>query len=455
VSFDATRRIATSVRARRGACPTIAAPMPTGDGLLARLSPIATVGLDDFAALCRAARRFGNGIIEITARGNIQVRGLRPETVDAFAQSVAVEAIDDGGIAVLTDPLAGLAPEPAVDVATLAGKLRAELASQALADRLSPKVSVAIDGGTTLHLDGVAADIRLRGCGAGRFHVAVGGNAIDATTIGAVGGSNAVALVLRLLSVIATRGGTVRAKQIVQAEGIAVFAQAVRELVTSAPQLAPRANAQPIGQHALRDGSFAVGVGLAFGHVTADALEQLADAASDARACGVRTAPQRCLLVTGVAPAGTRVFVETAGRLGFVTAGADPRLRVAACAGAPLCGSGAIATRVLAPDVATAAGSLLDGSITIHLSGCPKGCAHAGAAALTIVGSARDACRIIWSGTTMDAAVAEVSQDDLPQRLARLAHEAASISMPGEGISAALARLGRARIAAALAGARP
>ena len=61
---------------RRGACPGLSTPMPTGDGLLARLMPTGTMTLDAMAGLCAAARRYGNGTIEITSRGSIQVRGL-------------------------------------------------------------------------------------------------------------------------------------------------------------------------------------------------------------------------------------------------------------------------------------------------------------------------------------------------------------------------------------------
>ena len=61
---------------RRGVCPGLSRPLPTGDGLLARLRPTGTIAPDAFAALCAAARAHGNGIVEITARGSIQVRGL-------------------------------------------------------------------------------------------------------------------------------------------------------------------------------------------------------------------------------------------------------------------------------------------------------------------------------------------------------------------------------------------
>jgi precorrin-3B synthase len=48
-----------------------------------------------------------------------------------------------------------------------------------------------------------------------------------------------------------------------------------------------------------------------------------------------------------------------------------------------------LSTRRLAPTIAQAARPFLDGSLTIHVSGCAKGCAHPGAAALTLIGPDR------------------------------------------------------------------
>ena len=64
-----TARANQSFPERRGVCPGLSRPLPTGDGLLVRLMPTGTIALDAFAALCAAAQRHGNGIIEITARG--------------------------------------------------------------------------------------------------------------------------------------------------------------------------------------------------------------------------------------------------------------------------------------------------------------------------------------------------------------------------------------------------
>ena len=73
---------------RRGACPGLSAPMPTGDGLLVRFSPLESMSLAAFAGLCTAARKHGNGTMEISARGNLQVRGLTPRSAPLFAHAV-------------------------------------------------------------------------------------------------------------------------------------------------------------------------------------------------------------------------------------------------------------------------------------------------------------------------------------------------------------------------------
>ena len=80
---------------RRGACPSIAAPMRTGDGLLVRLRPVApALSAADLLALADLARRHGNGLIEITARGNLQLRGLTEAGMPQLAEGWPESARD-------------------------------------------------------------------------------------------------------------------------------------------------------------------------------------------------------------------------------------------------------------------------------------------------------------------------------------------------------------------------
>jgi precorrin-3B synthase len=201
--------------ARRGVCPGLADPMPTGDGLLARLAVTRALSLDEFAALCAAARAHGNGIVEITSRGSIQVRGLTPTSAPDFA--AAIEALDiadptDGRV--ITNPLAGLDPDETLDASELAEQLREILIETGLSATLAPKVSVVIDGGGALALEAIPADIRLRAQATpdgACFELTIAG---DKTGVATVPREGAVKAVTELLRTIAARGPTARGRDV-------------------------------------------------------------------------------------------------------------------------------------------------------------------------------------------------------------------------------------------------
>jgi precorrin-3B synthase len=307
---------------------------------------------------------------------------------------------------------------------------------------LGPKVSVVIDSGSALHLDAMPADIRLR-ADAG-WHVAVGGDGSTAIRLGSVAPANATEVVERLLETMALDGPRARAKDIVRRQGPGSFCAAIRDLLNDAPGPRPRLESDPIGTHGLRDG-VALGIGLAFGHTDADTLDALIEAAVSSGARGLRTAPGRALLVIGLAANSAPELAAAAASLGFITRRDDPRRHVVACAGAPICASAEIPARRLGPLIGAAAPALLDGSLTVHLSGCPKGCAHPAAGALTIVGRP-DSCGLVIGGTARDQASTTIATAALPKTFARLAQEVA----PGEKAADMLARLGPARIATIL-----
>jgi len=400
---------------RRGACPTLRQPMPTGDGLLARFRPIdSTLSLPALAAITCAAREHGNGLIEITQRGSLQVRGLSPATSVPFARAIAAEVMVESGVPVETPSLAGLDGAP--DPHPLAARLRQAIAEADLTARLSPKVTIIVDGGSSLA--GLAADIRVDAFGGG-WRVNAGGSTDEA---------DAIAQVLAQLEAIAVQGPLARGR--------------LAPLGVSVPL--------PIGAHRLADGTHALGLALPFGSIEAPALAALAEAAGRAGAREVRLAPRRGLHLVGLAVEDVAALRERAERLGFVADPADPRLSIAACAGRDGCASGRIATRAIAAELAQIAPGLLDGSFTLHVSGCAKGCAHPRAAALTLVGLPGGGCGVVPAGSASAEPAASLAPKAVSARLAALEGLYRAREHAQESAAEWLARLGPWGIAAVL-----
>jgi precorrin-3B synthase len=404
---------------RRGACPGLSAPMPTGDGLLVRFSPVESMSLAAFAGVCAAARKHGNGTMEISARGNLQVRGLTPRSAPLFARAVtAFEIAAADGVSITIDPLAD-DPQAVIDTRGLAADLRTAIAKAGLA--LAPKVSVLLDGGGRLHLDALAADVGLRAVTmpqGPRLHVCIAGDAASAAPLGLLAAETAVDVVLRLLGVIASHGQDARAVEILGRHGIHPFRSAIGRLVERSPALPARAPAETIGAHPLRDGSLALGLAPAFGHAHADELIALAGAAAEHGARALRLAQDRALLLLGVPRAKAPMLADAAERRGFITRADDPRRRIVACPGKPACASGLITARALAHQLAPhLPSSSADGRV--HISGCAKGCAHPGTAALTVVGTGHG-CGIIRHGCARDAPGLYVDAGRLLAEIARL-----------------------------------
>jgi len=390
----------------RGACPTVAAPMQTGDGLLARIISNEPISIDTLCALCDASLAHGNGIIEITQRGSLQIRGLSESSAPTFAGIVASLGMGaDNSPALLTSQLFGLDAGESFDSTPLVAHLRAAIQLERTdLQGLGPKVSVLVDGGGSLHLDEVPADIRLEATSSYLFKLSLAGDAHSAAFVGYVSMNRVVASVEDLLRLIASWGPTARAKDLIA--GLKLGA---------APPVTRQA-CEPLGAYPLKDGTFACGFALPFGNTTAATLKRFAQSAGEHGARALRAVPGRAILAIGVSLTAAEALRDSAVNEGFVVDADDPRRHVVACSGTPACASARLATREWAPEVARAARSLVGTSHVVHLSGCSKGCAHPGPAAVTIVGPDR----IVVNGRAGDTPRATVSAAGLVADIERL-----------------------------------
>jgi precorrin-3B synthase len=434
---------------RRGACPGISEPMPTGDGLLARLMPTHPIPIDAFVALCDASEANGNGIMEVTQRGNLQIRGLSRASAPIFARTaVALGLGAEGAPTILTPPLMGLDAQERMDLSPLVAACREELTIHPALASIGPKVSVLIDGGGALHLDDQQGDLRLQASTDSRLRMSIAGTAASSMILGWIEPHHALDATVHVLTGIARRGPDGRARDLANDAGVAALRAALAGMLIDERPMNPRSAAEPLGTHSLNNGRVAQGVALAFGYAEAGVLKRFAHAAAQCGATSIQPAPGRALLAVGMPAAAAAQCAAAAAAAGFILRPDDARRYVVACAGAPACGSAALSTRELARAVVQAAPPFLDGSLTIHLSGCAKGCAHSRAAALTLVGPDR----LVVQGRAGDAPQGKITAGDFISGLARL-HTQRQLSPVSRERSADLvARLGAERVLQVMGG---
>ncbi|TIS52025.1 precorrin-3B synthase [Mesorhizobium sp.] len=479
---------------RRGACPALSAPMQTGDGLLVRLNPVAGgLAPKSLTGLCESALRHGNGIMEVTARGSLQIRGLTAESARLLAAEVdALGIAVRTGVPVETGPLAGIDPQEIADPRPLAERIRAAIEEAGLTARLGPKVSVVIDGGGQLAMDALTADVRLKAVRAGaaiQWRVSIAGDARSAKPLATVDGDAARDIAVAALRMVAEKGREAHTRdltkrQLASLAGWHSFAppsvlpdiSPSRGEIELSPSVSPISNAESeeparelpisplegemsgrteggaverprstLGLFNLNNGH-AIGIALPFGSMPAQNLIDLASQASNLDVIEIRLAPGRALLLLGLSPSACLSLQATASTLGFVTSPADPRTRIAACPGTPACASGRIATRAIAETVAAESADLLDPSLTLHISGCAKGCAHPGPAALTLVGDENGAGLVV-DGTAKALPAGYRPGYDAARGIGGVLAAMRAQRHPGETVAACLTRLGTAGIA--------
>lgn len=339
----------TARPAAKGWCPGAYRPMESGDGLIVRVRPVlARLDRRQVEGLCEAALAFGSGIIDLTSRANLQLRGVRPGTHQPLIDALWSLDLLDGDPAlesrrnVIVAPLWRAGDETERLARALIGRL-AELPD------LPAKFGFAIDAGPAPVLGGASADIRIE-------HGAAGGLILraDGTPAGfPVGRGDAVDAVLALARWFAKTADNVG--RMARHPGLAEVTGTERP---APPAPLPGPGPTPLGP----------AWGVAFGQIDAEALRSLMQ---DSGAEALRVTPGRCLIAEG----GQRV---PAG--GFLDRPDDPLLAVDACPGAPFCASATVETRALARRLAPVAGG------SLHVSGCAKGCARPRAAAVTLVG---------------------------------------------------------------------
>ncbi|MDT3380383.1 precorrin-3B synthase [Labrys neptuniae] len=393
----------------KGWCPGALRPMRSGDGLIVRVRLTGgELTPERAAALAEAARRFGNGLIDLTSRANLQMRGVRDETLQPLLDRLAELGLLDASAAaeqvrnVIASPLAGLDPSAPVDVQPLIRALELRLIGNDRFHSLPAKFGFLLDGGGVLSLDGVEADIALRAEDDAHFRLEAGGEALGRVRVEeALEAALSVAErflalrqpderrmrdVVRRIPLPSPEGiGTSKRKCLGSTRSVGVGWEAEGVEVPTPPR--PSADPPPPGEgkdQSRLAGPHAAGFFTAaapFGRLDAHQLEGLAGVAARHGAT-LRLTPWRSILL---APLAVDVTPEVSS-LGLVVDPGDPRLAIAACPGSPSCLSGEAPAQADAGRLAPVLAGFVERGASVHISGCAKGCARRAPASITLVG---------------------------------------------------------------------
>ncbi len=438
--MTAPRRVAPEAPSRRGWCPSLARPMPTGDGLLARVHPpLGRLAPAQARSVAAGARRFGNGHVDVTARANLQIRGVTEATRCDLAEALAAVGLGDvrhdGGPQrlTLTTPLAGLDSDAAPALAQAIEAIGRTIPG------LPPKALVAVESAVRgITLGTAEADLHGVVTREGLALRLAGDPAWWRLPDGA-----APTIVEAALRLLATSGQR-RMRDVPAAartEALAGFGLRRIPAPAGASPLSPGLLALPLpsvpegaaprSPPPTADGAVALLVDAPFGRCTADALDALAATADAVGGADLRLSPTRGFLLVCAGTDAAGAARRTLAGAGFLTAADDPRGAVAACPGAPACASGSTPTLRDAARLAEAFRPFAARGLRAHVSGCSKGCAHPGTADLTLVG--RDGqYDVVLSGRPdalpatrlpFEAALERVRRADSAQSLARIIPE--------------------------------
>ena len=368
--------MSTPIRDRSDACPGALQTHAAADGALARVRvPGGLLTAAQLRVLATAARDLGDGALELTSRGNLQLRGLAPgaegELGDRLAAAGLLPSATHERIRnVLASTLSGRTPGGALDVTPWVAALDAGLcADPALAD-LPGRYLATLDDGRG-DVTGLGGDVGL---------VALDAGTVALTLAGADSGlrcapDDAVALVLAatrafLAERTAQASGAWRLAELTDgparvaarvASGGSVSRAKVRGLSRA------KGSSSAAGAVAQLDGGTALVAVVPLGRLEAEQADVLAGLAP----AGLQVTPQRAIAVPDLTDAAGAAAALSAA--GLVLDPDNPWLRVTACAGRPGCAKSLADVRADAAH-AVATGALPAGGARQHWAGCGRRC---------------------------------------------------------------------------------
>ena len=365
-------------------CPGALRIHQAADGGLARVRiPGGILTGPQWQALIAAADELGNGQLELTSRGNLQLRGLGIGDEVSLATrlqnagllpSLAHERVRN----LLASPLTGRDGVGQMDVRPLIAEFDRELCARPALDELSGRFLFALDDGRG---DVLAAepDIAVTATSPHTMRLLLAGQPVGAQCPGDAAVELMLAAAEAFLVERRAQGGTAwRLAELTDGPGRVAARLGIADTAGPTPRPAhepgpgpePGAGAAPVPGRPIRqrDGASALVIGVPLGGLTADQAKVFL------RPQLILT-PWRSIVLPDLDDDDvTELLVACAG-LGMITDEFDPLSDVTACTGRPGCASALADVRadaIATHRVLTAAGGRP--AIGVHWSGCARRC---------------------------------------------------------------------------------
>lgn len=357
--------------------------MEAADGLLVRLRlPGGSIASDGVRTVADVAERFGNGVVEMTSRANVQIRGLQMATFDEVTELLTIgglagpDAARDERRDVVVSPLTGHDPNQFIDLTSTALAAADLLTRAPDLEGLPPKFGVVFDDGGTAPVREVPGDLCF-GVGPSAqsepsMQLELGRALNDADpTVACIPATEALRVMIAGARLCSFHGA--RLSELVDRQGRPAVVASVTDGVSVSweNRPSPSATLHPVGVLAHRRGDrLNLGAAPLLGRASPTMLRAVADLV-DASSSGVRLTPWRGIVLLGVTTSDAELVLDGLASAGFSTEPSDPAHLVSACAGSPGC-------QASRADTMGAAVALLDGATPparrVHLSGCEKRC---------------------------------------------------------------------------------
>jgi precorrin-3B synthase len=366
---------------QQDACPGALEVHEADDGNLARIRiPGGVLLAEQLRRLVEAAAQIGDSHLELTSRGNIQLRGLA-----ASAEIDLVERLRDVGLLpsdshervrnIAASAASGRDGLGWLDVRPLVDELDQGLCATPVLARLSGRFLFTIDDGRN-DVSGLAGDVGLLGTGPDTVALFLAG--VDSGLRTRPDG--AVALALAAAGAFLAQRDALGSSAWRLAElgpeaqrACALFISTTGQLWRS-DALIPtaRTSHRPV-LGALRqcDGLMAISAGVPLGRLNVHQAETLGRVADDGSG-EMRATPWRTVLLPDLPPDKVDGWLAVLGSAGLGLSSASPLFNVSSCAGRPGCARSLADVRGDALRIHTA--PTTGTPLPVHWSGCQRGC---------------------------------------------------------------------------------